>query len=237
MLFCIMGNSGVRKREIVGNLKDSAYIPELPVVTDTDNKYADNYIGKEQFDQLKAESKLIAFRTYGDGARTAIMKENIDIALADENHHYIVICTPKQFTEIYNYVQYLDRKKLRPMVIEMVDEKQRLINLLERIDDFDWIWNNHEKVNGAIEVKATIDKFYNDENYIDTKLVNNFLWCEPNEIDFALDFIAKMLKGDPDLFPPVDAITQEDIDSFNREQSIIEELMMDPKNLKGIYVE
>ena len=60
MLFCVMGNSGIGKREIVNGLKEASFIRHMPVVTDTDNRYADNYIGKEEFDKLEAESKLIA---------------------------------------------------------------------------------------------------------------------------------------------------------------------------------
>ncbi len=236
MLFCVMGNSGIGKRKVVYGLKEASFIRHMPIVTDTSNEYADNYIGKEEFDKLEAESKLIAFRKYPDGARTAIMKENLLIALNDDTNHYITICTPTQFTEIYDFLSIEHRKKLRPIVIDIQDETQRLINILTRskynIDNY-WLNNRDD---GSDQLKTIIHDFYNDPNHIDMKVVNEYFYYDSTDIDDSLRFICTVIDGDLDAFYPVDGITQEDLDSYTEENKIIEKIMSNPKNLKGIYI-
>lgn len=237
MLFCVMGNSGIGKREIVNGLKEASFIRHMPVVTDTDNRYANNYIGKEEFDKLEYESKLIAFRQYSDGARTAILKENLLIALNDDANHYIMICTPRQFTEIYDFLSIEHRKKLRPVVIDIEDENQRLINILTRNRNNNRMcWMNNRE-NGADQLKTTIHNFYNDKNHIDTKVVNEYFYYDSPDIDYSLWYICTML--DKNILDYLEisgsGLSEEDVEAYKKENKIIEELMIDPKNLKGIY--
>lgn len=238
MLFCVMGNSGIGKRKVVYGLKEASFIRHMPIVTDTNNEYADNYIGKEEFDKLEAESKLIAFRKYSDGARTAIMKENLLIALNDNTNHYITICTPKQFTEIYDFLSIEHRKKLRPIVMDIQNEIQRLINILTRnknnvYSSMHWL-NSRE--DASDQLKTIIHNFYTDPNYIDMKVVNEYFYFDSTNIDYILRYMCTMYDGDLDAFYPSDGMTQEDLDSYIKENKIIEELLTNPKNLKGIYV-
>lgn len=237
MLFCVMGNSGIGKRKVVYGLKEASFIRHIPIVTDTNNEYADNYIGKEEFDKLEAESKLIAFRKYSDGARTAILKENLLIALNDDANHYIMICTPRQFTEIYDFLSIEHRKKLRPVVIDIEDENQRLINILTRNRNNNRMcWMNNRE-NGADQLKTTIHNFYNDKNHIDTKVVNEYFYYDSPDIDYSLWYICTML--DKNILDYLEisgsGLSEEDVEAYKKENKIIEELMIDPKNLKGIY--
>lgn len=237
MLFCVMGNSGIGKRKVVYGLKEASFIRHIPIVTDTNNEYADNYIGKEEFDKLEAESKLIAFRQYSDGARTAILKENLLIALNDDSNHYIMICTPRQFTEIYDFLSIEHRKKLRPVVIDIEDENQRLINILTRNRNNNRMcWMNNRE-NGADQLKTTIHNFYNDKNHIDTKVVNEYFYYDSPDIDYSLWYICTML--DKNILDYLEisgsGLSEEDVEAYKKENKIIEELMIDPKNLKGIY--
>lgn len=238
MLFCVMGNSGIGKRKIVYGLKEASFIRHMPVVTDTNNEYADNYIGEEEFDKLEIESKLIAFRQYSDGTRTAIMKENLLIALNDDTNHYIMICTPRQFTEIYDFLSIEHRKKLRPIVIDIEDENQRLINILTRNRNNNRMhWMNNRE-NGADQLKATIHNFYNDKNYIDTKVVNEYFYFDSPDIDYSLWYMCTMLDKNILEYLEISGsndISEEDVEAYKKENKIIEELLADPKNLKGIY--
>lgn len=238
MLFCVMGNSGIGKREIVNGLKEASFIRHIPVVTDTDNRYADNYIGKEEFDKLESESKLIAFRQYSDGARTAILKENLLIALNDDTNHYITICTPRQFTGIYDFLSIEHRKKLRPVVIDIEDENQRLINILTRNRNNNRMCWMDNRENGADQLKTTIHNFYNDKNHIDTKVVNEYFYFDSPDIDYSLWYMCTMIRDDALEYLKANdynGLDEEDVESYRKENETIEELMTNPKNLKGIY--
>ena len=238
MLFCVMGNTGIGKREAVNGLQEASFIRHMPIVTDTNNKYADNYIGEEQFNKLESESKLIAFRKYSDGARTAILKENLLIALNDKDHHYITICTPRQFTEIYDFLSIEHRKKLRPIVIDIEDETQRLINILSRNrNNIKMSWMGIRN-NGDDQLNKIIRNFYNDKNHINTKIVNKYFYSDSPDIDYQLWYMCTMIRDDALEYLKANGyndLDEEDVESYRKENETIEELMTNLKNLKGIY--
>ena len=165
------------------------------------------------------------------------MKENLLIALNDDANHYIMICTPRQFTEIYDFLSIEHRKKLRPVVIDIEDENQRLINILTRNRNNNRMCWMDNRENGADQLKTTIHNFYNDKNHIDTKVVNEYFYYDSPDIDYSLWYICTMLYKNILDYLEISGsgLSEEDVEAYKKENKIIEELMIDPKNLKGIY--
>ena len=87
-------------------------------------------------------------------------------------------------------------------------------------------------------MKTTIHNFYNDKNHIDTKVVNEYFYYDSPDIDYQLWYICTMIRDDALEYLKANGyndLDEEDVELYRKENETIEELMTNPKNLKGIY--